>query len=142
MGLLRFACPLIWTSPPCSMALTSGFQLNPWSSVPGSCNGSSPPASSRSPLVGDRALLDGALNANNLAPQPDLARTTEVEEQPGELPVAVLGLLCDRATKVPGGHAAREDHHAILILDHRCPFCPRTGYLQGMNDDPRAALAN
>src|SRR5450756_3164932 len=96
MGSPRFVYRLICTSPPCSMASTSGFRSSLWSSVPGSFNGSSPPASSRSPLVGDRALLDGALNANNLAPQPDLARTTEVEEQPGELPVAVLGLLCDR----------------------------------------------
>ena len=54
----------------------------------------------------------------------------------------VFGLLGDRATKVPSGDTAREDHHAVLILDHRCPFCPRTGYLQGMNADPRAALAN
>ena len=56
--------------------------------------------------------------------------------------MAVLGLLCDRATKVPGGDTAREDHHAVLILDHRRPFCPRNGYLQGMKADPRAALAN
>jgi hypothetical protein len=55
--------------------------------------------------------------------------------------MAVLGLLCDRATKVPGGDTAGEDHHAVLILDHRCPFCPRNGYLQGMKADPRAALA-
>jgi len=56
--------------------------------------------------------------------------------------MAVLGLLCDHATEVPGGDTAREEHHAILILDHRCPFCRRSGYLQGMNADPRAALAN
>ena len=55
--------------------------------------------------------------------------------------MAVLGLLCDRATKVPGGDTTREDHHAVLILDHRRPFCPRNGYLQGMKADPRAALA-
>jgi hypothetical protein len=56
--------------------------------------------------------------------------------------MAVLGLLGDSATKVSGGDTTREDHHAVLILDHRCPFCPRSGYLQGMNADPRAALAN
>ena len=55
--------------------------------------------------------------------------------------MAVFRLLGDRATKVPGGDAAREDHHAVLILDHRCPFCRRNGYLQGMKADPRAALA-
>src|ERR1035437_5675937 len=56
--------------------------------------------------------------------------------------MAVRALLGDRATKVPGGDTAREDHHAVLILDHRRPFCPRNGYLQGMKADPRAALAN
>lgn len=56
--------------------------------------------------------------------------------------MTVFGLLGDRATKVPGGHATREDHHSILILGHRCPFCRRSGYLQGMKADPRAALAN
>ena len=55
--------------------------------------------------------------------------------------MAVLGLLCDRATKVPGGHVAGEDHDPVLILDHRCPFCPRRRYLRGMKADPRAALA-
>jgi hypothetical protein len=92
--------------------------------------------------VGDRSLWGRGLNADDLAPQPDLARAAEIEAQSGELPVAVLGLLGDRSTKVPGGDTAREDHHAVLILDHRCPFCPKRRYLQGMNADPRAALAN
>lgn len=55
--------------------------------------------------------------------------------------MAVLGFLGDRATEVPGGYTAREYQDAILILDHRCPFCPRSGYVLGMNADPRAALA-
>ena len=55
--------------------------------------------------------------------------------------MAVLRLLGNGSTKVPGGDAAGEDHDPVLILDHRWPFCPTTGYLQGMNADPRAALA-
>src|SRR5450631_4373219 len=118
MASPRFVCLLTWTLPRCSTGSTSGCRWGPWSSVPGSCNGSSPPASTRSALVGDRSLPDGALNADDLAPQPDLASATEVEEQPRELPVAVLGFLGDRAAKIPGRDAAREDHHAVLILDH------------------------
>src|SRR5665647_1817638 len=141
MGSLRFVCRLTLTSPPCSMASTSGFQLSPWSSVPGPCNGFSSPASSGSPLVGDRSRPDGALNADDLAPQPHLARAAEIEAQSGELPMAVLGFLGDRATEIHGGDTAREHQDSILILDHRCPFCPRSGYVLGMNADPRAALA-
>src|SRR5450631_1173238 len=118
MGSPRFVCRPSWTSHRCSTGSTSAFLSRRWSSVPASCNGSWPLASTRSALVGDRSLPDGALNADDLAPQPDLASATEVEEQPRELPVAVLGFLGDRAAKIPGRDAAREDHHAVLILDH------------------------
>jgi len=59
-----------------------------------------------------------ALDANDSAPEPDPARAAEIAAQSGQLPVTVLGLIGDGATKVRAGDIPREDQDAILVLDH------------------------
>src|SRR4029078_6062711 len=121
MGSPRSGCRLTWTLHPCSTASTSGCPLTPWSSVPGSCNGSSPPASAPRTLT-TRALSGSALDPDDPAPKPDPARPAQIEAQSGELPVAVLGLFGDRTTQVPTGDVPGEDQHAILVLRHGVPI--------------------
>ena len=58
-----------------------------------------------------------------------------------QLPVAVLGVLGERPADVGAGDVSGEPQHAVLVLNHRPPFWPRTRYGRDMTADPRAALA-
>src|SRR5699024_8222368 len=109
----RCDCRRTSISPRCSTGSTSASRSTPSSSAHG-FSGASSRTADRSARADGQPLGPG--HPDDLAAQPRLLRTTEVDHDPIQLPVAVLGVVGQLLADGGAGRSPGEADGAELVL--------------------------